>query len=299
MQNESVKTRARESVNRRSESVNELREKTVIPRSQLTLSLFPGIDLLGRAFEAVGFCVVRGPDLITGGDVRDFAGVVGRFDGIFGGPPCQGFSSDNRHRGNPNHKSVVNSLAMIAQFERIVEECQPTWFCMENVPAVPDVRIEGYEVQRVPISDRECGGVQVRMRHFQFGHKDGWIIRPKRVIESVNRRKKTGPIKSAITTKPSSKWSTFADQCRKQGFEPSEISLPGWSKEAKFRAVGNGVPKGVGLAIARAVSEMGPRRSNDCPCGCGRLLTGRQKSATVTCRKRLQLRSEAQSQMEK
>jgi hypothetical protein len=30
----------------------------------LVLSLFPGIDLFGRGFEAAGFCVVRGPDLI-------------------------------------------------------------------------------------------------------------------------------------------------------------------------------------------------------------------------------------------
>lgn len=41
---------------------------------QLVLSLFPGIDLLGRGFEAEGFYVVRGPDLIYGGDIRAFQG---------------------------------------------------------------------------------------------------------------------------------------------------------------------------------------------------------------------------------
>ncbi len=34
--------------------------------TQLVLSVFPGIDLLGRGFEAEGFCVVRGPDLLWG-----------------------------------------------------------------------------------------------------------------------------------------------------------------------------------------------------------------------------------------
>jgi antitoxin component of MazEF toxin-antitoxin module len=35
----------------------------------LVLSLFSGIDLLGRRFEAEGFCVVRGLDIIWGGDI--------------------------------------------------------------------------------------------------------------------------------------------------------------------------------------------------------------------------------------
>lgn len=42
--------------------------------SPLILSVFPGIDLLGRAFEEEWpeACVVRGPDLLWGGDVRTF-----------------------------------------------------------------------------------------------------------------------------------------------------------------------------------------------------------------------------------
>ena len=34
----------------------------------LVLSLFPGADLFGEAFEKEGFCVVRGPELILGPD---------------------------------------------------------------------------------------------------------------------------------------------------------------------------------------------------------------------------------------
>lgn len=55
----------------------------------LVLSLFPGIGLLDMAFEAEGFCVVRGPDLLWGGDIKRFHPPAGRFDGVIGGPPCQ------------------------------------------------------------------------------------------------------------------------------------------------------------------------------------------------------------------
>ena len=44
------------------------------------------------AFEEEGFCVVRGPDLLWGGDIRRFHPPAGRFDGVIGGPPCQAFS---------------------------------------------------------------------------------------------------------------------------------------------------------------------------------------------------------------
>lgn len=47
--------------------------------SRIILSLFPGIDLLGRAFEEMGFCVVRGPDKLWGGDIKNFRPP----DGIF------------------------------------------------------------------------------------------------------------------------------------------------------------------------------------------------------------------------
>src|SRR5262245_18812589 len=59
----------------------------------LILSVFPGLDMLGHAFEAEGFCVVRGPDVILGGDIRRFHPPPGRFDGVIGGDPCQSHSS--------------------------------------------------------------------------------------------------------------------------------------------------------------------------------------------------------------
>lgn len=56
---------------------------------QLVLSLFPGIGLLDMAFEEEGFCVVRGPDLLWGGNIRKFRPPPNKFDGVIGGPHCQ------------------------------------------------------------------------------------------------------------------------------------------------------------------------------------------------------------------
>ena len=58
----------------------------------LVLSLFPGADLLGRAFEEAGFVVVRGPELMFGQDIRSWHSLPGKFDGVIGGPPCKMFS---------------------------------------------------------------------------------------------------------------------------------------------------------------------------------------------------------------
>lgn len=53
----------------------------------LILSLFPGVGLFDYAFECEGFTVVRGPDVLWGGDIRRFTAPAGRFDGIIGGDP--------------------------------------------------------------------------------------------------------------------------------------------------------------------------------------------------------------------
>jgi DNA (cytosine-5)-methyltransferase 1 len=256
--------------------------------TELVLSLFPGVGLLDRAFAAAGFCVVQAQDKITGGDVREFAGVPGRFDGIVAGPPCHGFSVANTHRTKADHASVVNSRLMLQNTCRIISECEPEWFLIENVPTVPDVRIDGYTVQRIPITDLECGGVQLRSRHIQFGHVGGKIIRPERVNDCTRNRRKGRPAK-AVTTK-TERWKDFPDVCRRQGLE-RPIDLAGWCRTAKVRAVGNGVPLRIGRALAAAVIDRAGPRESDCLCGCGREVLGKRLTATASCRKRKQLSS--------
>lgn len=125
--------------------------------SQLVLSLFPGIDLLGRGFEHQGFCVVRGPDLIFGGEIKDFIAIPGRFDGIIGGPPCQDFS--HARRGPPTGEG----REMLNEFCRVVNQAKPTWWLLENVSSCPDVQIAGYSYQRVDLDARDVGMEQRRI----------------------------------------------------------------------------------------------------------------------------------------
>lgn len=244
---------------------------------ELILSLFPGIDLLGRGFEAEGFCVVRGPDLLWGGDIRTFNVPVGRFDGIIGGSPCQDFSSSNR---NP----TGYSLEMLNEFQRVVSEARPAWFLLENVPRVPDVKISGYSIQRLDLNARECGMRQVRLRHFQFGSLDGSVIVPSR-CSPIGK-----PSRIAMATegsKPDRRgWPDF---CELQGL-PWNFDLS-MSVAAKYKAVGNGVPVPMACVLARAVrARILSQSARLCACGCGRILEGKQMMALPACRKRMERR---------
>lgn len=143
---------------------------------QLVLSLFPGADLLGMAFEAEGFCVVQGPDVIFGRTVKGWHAPAGRFDGVIGGPPCKRFSQCNQAARLGLQPLAEN---LIPEFERVVSEAQPTWFVMENVIQAPLPVVPGYAVHDVVLNNRHVpdqggiGGVQNRVRRFSFGTRDG------------------------------------------------------------------------------------------------------------------------------
>lgn len=111
---------------------------------ELVLSLFPGVGLLDRAFSSSGLIVVQAQDKLTGGDIREFASIKGRFNGILAGPQCQGFSVANSYRRDDDHHSLLNSREMLQHSCRIITECEPEWSLIENVLCVPDVRIDGY-----------------------------------------------------------------------------------------------------------------------------------------------------------
>lgn len=249
----------------------------------LVLSLFPGIDLLGRGFEAEGFCVVRGPDLIFGGDIRTFHPTSGRFDGAIGGSPCQDFSKLRRDPPSGN------GLAMLEQFARCVREAWPAWFLLENVPGVPDLAVDGYTVQRFDLRANECGLSQQRLRHFQFGSRLGMVV----ALDREKRQAVTAPAATA-TEGTQTQRRGWAEFCASQGL-PADFDLPGWTLAAKYRAVGNGVPIPMARFVASAIRDhqypAGLVRL--CVCGCGRRVGGKQLAAEAACRKRLQRRRDA------
>lgn len=245
----------------------------------LILSLFPGIDLLGRAFELEGFWVLRGPDLIFGGDIRNFSVFPGYCTGILGGSPCQEFSS--LLRTDPTGYGEE----MLKEFCRCVAEGKPDWFLLENVPRVPSIQIPGYKIQRFNLSAAECGCRQHRLRSFQFGSLNGFPL-------VIRRGEIEGPLEpAALATEGNAKnrrrWPDF---CELQGL-PRDYDLPAFTKMQKYRAVGNGVPVPLGRVIARAVKARGvTRNARLCVCECGREVTGNQIMATAACRKRMQRR---------
>lgn len=246
----------------------------------LVLSLFPGIDLFGRGFELEGYCVVRGPDLIFGGDIRQFHPPPGRFDGIIGGPPCQDFSSLRRSA------PTGNGLAMLFEFVRCVEAAQPSWWLMENVPGVPDIRPQGYRVQRFDLRANECGMTQQRLRHFQFGSNCDEVL----LLNRDERQIVTQPaaLASAGTHKERRGWAEF---CESQGL-PTDFDLPSFTLAAKYQAVGNGVPIPMARFVAWAIRDARypAQLITLCVCGCGRSVQGKQTHALAACRKRMQRR---------
>ena len=143
-----------------------------MPAAQLVLSLFPGIGLLDMAFEEAGFCVVRGPDVLWGGDIRKFHPPAGKFEGVIGGPPCQSFSSlVHLVRANGHEPRFGN---LIPGFERCIAEAAPAWFVMENVPNAPTPKIEGYGVKSFLLDNSRLGEdnfgqEQRRVRRISFG----------------------------------------------------------------------------------------------------------------------------------
>ena len=137
----------------------------------LVLSLFPGIGLLDMAFEEAGFCVVRGPDLLWGGDIRRFHVPAGRFDGVIGGPPCKAFSR-LVHIVRAVHGEDSVSANLIPEYERVVTEAAPSWFVMENVPGAPLPNVSGYVVRDTMLNNRWLGEVQNRSLGRSYDHPD-------------------------------------------------------------------------------------------------------------------------------
>jgi DNA (cytosine-5)-methyltransferase 1 len=251
----------------------------------LVLSLFSGIDLLGRGFKEAGFCVVSAGDIILGHDVRHFSAIRGKFEGIIGGSPCQDFS---RARRTP---PTGYGLQMVAEFERVVSEAQPLFFLLENVPGVPQIQIDGYKVQRFFFNANEAGSAQNRNRYFQFGTKQGLIL-------DVQRQTKPEKSERCVTATEGNKvdrrdWQHF---CSLQGITES-FDLPDLTKAAAYKVVGNAVNLNVSRILGKAVKNVfenpnPPTMDNTrvCGCGCGRVLTGWKKTASDACRKRVSLK---------
>lgn len=229
--------------------------------SQLVLSLFPGIGLLDRAFESEGFCIVRGPDVLWGGDVKKFHPPAGKFDGIIGGPPCQKFSEGAIAAGGSSQENLI------PEFERCVSEAQPMWFVMENVRRAPMPSVEDYEVHARLLNNRWFGAIQNRVRRFSFGWRGALRklfpqeyallhpIKKRAVLASDGKRGGCGSTFPSRRGKMGCEKFTLKQARELQGLPEDFLAWAPFTKEGSYRVIGNGVPLPMGIAIAKAVKS--------------------------------------------
>ncbi len=249
---------------------------------RLVLSIFPGIDILGRGFESQGFCIVRGPDPMWGGDIRRFNPPYGYFEGIVGGSPCQDFSSANRDAESGYGRE------MIGEFVRVVQQAKPNWWLHENVPGCPELPDCGYEQQRFFLTAAECGLRQRRNRVFTYGHHGQPIV----IARGSTATERSQPCCMASEGRRKNR-RAWPDFCEAMGL-PKEFDLPGWPVAFKYRAVGQAVPLPMAQLIAHAIFHAGERWGvRLCHCGCGRETMGRAVLAAASCRKRMQRKRDA------
>lgn len=217
----------------------------------LVLSLFPGIGLLDMAFEEQGFCVVRGPDVLWGGDVRRFHPPAGKFDGVIGGPPCPHWS---RIGDLVRHNGHVPAPDMIPEFARCINAAVPLWFVMENVPAAPEPSIAGYAVRSFTIDNHAVGGEQGRVRRFSFGLRGSYAVDLRQHIEY----EALAPQRRAYTVLAGQRdrglpGYSVAEMCELQGLPADYLNKAPFTVHGKKYVIGNGVSLPMGRAIAKAV----------------------------------------------
>jgi len=221
-------------------------------KAGLVLSLFPGIGLLDRAFEEEGFCVVRGPDLLWGGDIHRFAPPSGVFQGIIGGPPCQCFSPiGNVNRARYGADAVARDL--IPEFRRVVAAASPDWWLMENSPYAYSPFEGAY---RLILDTAWLGERQARRRAFWSSLRllprvpalvstDAGTRRAvgsRGTVDWAGSRRREGPC-------------SLEDVLELQGLPRDYLRAAPFTRQAGMRAVGNGVPLPMGRVVACAVRE--------------------------------------------
>ena len=109
------------------------------------ISLFSGIEAVsvaldGGPWEPVAFCEIdrfpsevlayHWPDVPNLGDITkvDWTPYVDKVDVVFGGSPCQSFSTAGKREG------LKGESGLMFEYIRCVREVRPRWFVWENVP---------------------------------------------------------------------------------------------------------------------------------------------------------------------
>lgn len=192
--------------------------RSVIDRRGIAVDLFAGIGGFSLGFEQAGFDVVASIEYdpvhaevhaynfpltahictdiatLTAAELlratreglerygRNTSGWDGEIDVIFGGPPCQGFSTMGKRLIDDERNQLV------FHFFRLIRALRPRYFVMENVPGmksgghtsilhqlVAEFEEAGYRVVNPPsiLNAADFGVPQDRRRLFLVGARDG------------------------------------------------------------------------------------------------------------------------------
>ena len=115
---------------------------------------------------------------------------------IFGGPPCQGFSTSNRQTRTLDNKN--NTL--FEEFVRFVRELSPEWFLFENVEGIvsfnkgktiAEIKKSfeelGYKLASNVLTASDYGVPQNRNRYIMVGNKSGIEFKfPEKLEEKIS-----------------------------------------------------------------------------------------------------------------
>jgi DNA (cytosine-5)-methyltransferase 1 len=166
---------------------------------------------------------------LTGVEIQ--GAVDGKIGGIFGGPPCQGFSDIGRHQSDDPRRELLG------HFFRIVVEIRPTFFVMENVrglayadsrPVLDEALAQldgGYHIIGPHIWDASTFGAATRRnRMFIIGMRRGQAgAIDKAAVEAFQRPAAT--VKAAIADLVGAVPLPESDE--EAGFDRWRISRPG------------------------------------------------------------------------
>lgn len=231
--------------------------------SNLVLSLFPGIGMLDHAFEREGFVVVRGPDILWGGDIRKFSPPIGVFDGVIGGPPCP---SHSRLKHQITASGYIPADDLVCEFERVVALVAPRWFMMENAPACREPVVDGYQVDAQIFDNHNLDQRQGRRRLIAYGTVHGarlhlscaaLITCEREHVVTSDARPVPVAIGGSGKRKPGADLPkrSVSDCLELQGFPRAWLDDCPLTVAGKRKAVGNGVPLPMGREIAKAVKR--------------------------------------------
>ncbi len=239
--------------------------------NNVVLSIFPGLDLLGRGFEEFGYCVVRGPDVIWGGDIHSFHPPINVFEGIIGGDPCQ--AHGNLAKLNARLGREPRFPDMTDEFARAIVEAQPDWWLRENIPPAPDITVPGYKVYKLRLNNRWLGEEQNRDRCFWFGTKDGRILDIEvALFESPNYeyavtscgasavglqfdRNNTNRSQKIVQRRKNAAHRLWERRCELMGVDPEFLKYAPFTQGGKNHALANGVSLYVARVVAKAVRK--------------------------------------------